>query len=347
MKPNFSILLFLFLGVVSVLAQPRPINEENFVEIGGIEQWVTIKGDDVSKPVVLLIHGGPGNAISPYAEAIYGTWEKDFVLVNWDQRGAGRTYGRNAPAELTEDFYIGNPITVAEMTADGIELTKYLIKHLQKQKITIIGTSWGSILGISMVSKQPELYDAYIANSQYVGYPDNLINAYQIVSKMAKNAEDTEAISALQTLGKPPYSSAKNSGQLLRIIKKYERKNSVPAPDEWSKPAPQYDNDIDSKNRYDGDDYSFINAMGHEILGIKPMLAEIDLNHNNLEFKIPVYFVQGEEDIVTSKEINKPYFDKIKAPEKEYFLLPSAGHGQNQAVVDKQYELLKRIYHVE
>lgn len=344
MKRCATAFLFIFGGVLTILAQPRSINEEKFIEIGGIEQWVTIQGDDISKPVVLLLHGGPGNAISAYADAVYGYWKKDFILVNWDQRGAARTYGRNAPTEVSEAFYIENPITVAEMTADGIALTEYLTKQLEKQKITIIGTSWGSILGVTMALERPDLYDAYIGNSQYVSFPGNLINAYEQVYQMAKNSKDTLAVKTLRTLGVPPYDNAKNSGQLLRIVKKYERKNSVAPPNAWSKPAPLYDNEIDSKNRYDGDDYSFINAVGHKMLGIKPMLAEIDLTKKNREFKIPVYFVQGGEDILTSKEINKPYFDQIKATKKEYFLLPNAGHGQNQAVVDKIYEILNRIY---
>ena len=347
MKRYATTLLFIFLTVVSILAQAIPIDEEKFIEIGGIAQWVTIKGDDVGKPVVLLLHGGPGNAISPYADAIYGRWKKDFVVVNWDQRGAGRTYGRNAPAEVTEDFYITNPITVAEMTADGIALTEYLIKHLEKRKITIIGTSWGSVLGITMALERPELYDAYIGNSQYVSFLGNLINAYRSVYQMAKNAEDAPAIEVLETLGEPPYGNAKHSGQLLRIVKKYERENSVAPPETWSKPAAQYDNAIDAKNRYDGDDYSFINAMGHEMLGIKPMLGEIDFTKNGLKLNVPIYIVQGEEDILTSTEVNKPYFDMINAPKKEYFLLSGVGHGQNQAVVDKEYEILKRIHRVE
>jgi pimeloyl-ACP methyl ester carboxylesterase len=71
------------------------------------------------------------------------------------------------------------------------------------------------------------------------------------------------------------------------------------------------------------------------------MVSDIDFNKNGLEFNIPVYLIQGEEDILTSKEINKHYFDKINAPKKEYFLLSGAGHGYNQAIIDKQYQILK------
>jgi hypothetical protein len=88
------------------------IKEGMFVQIGGIDQWITIKGGDRNNPVVFFLHGGPGDALSPFADAMFGAWEKDFTLVQWDQRGAGRTYGKNGPAiELT--------MTVERMTDDG------------------------------------------------------------------------------------------------------------------------------------------------------------------------------------------------------------------------------------
>ena len=122
---------------------PNRINEERFIKINGIEHWVTIKGDS-TKPLVLFLHGGPGNPLSPFADAIYGKWEKDFILVQWDQRGAGRTYGHNAPEELTPEYLKSNPLTIDQMTSDGIELAQYLIQHLKKPKIILLGTSWGS-----------------------------------------------------------------------------------------------------------------------------------------------------------------------------------------------------------
>ncbi len=340
MKAILPIALFVFLSSISAIAQTQSIHEEKFISIGGIEQWVTIKGKDVNKPVVLFLHGGPGSVMSPYNDTIYGAWEKYFVLVNWDQRGAGKTYGRNVPSEIDENYWIENLLTVEQMTEDGLELTEYLIQHLGKQKVILLGTSWGSILGTKMAIERPDLFSAYVGHAQIVNFSENLKYAYQKVYKMAEHAEDKVSVEKLQSLGEPPYDNAKNSGQLLRVIKQYERDNSIPAPDHWWKVAPEYDNELDAKHRYDGDDYSFIHFVGHEKLGIKSMVSDIDFNRDGLEFKIPVYLVQGEEDILTSQEMTKPYFDKIKAPTKEYFLLPGAGHGHNQSVVDQQLQII-------
>lgn len=334
---SFALLVFLS----SIPAMAQSIDEEKFITLGGIEQWITIKGKDITKPVILFLHGGPGSVMTPYDEAIYGEWEKDFILVNWDQRGAGRTFGRNAPTEINEDYWIKNPLTVEQMTEDGIELSEYLIKHLGKEKIILMGTSWGSILGVKIVLKRPELFYTYIGHAQFVNFLENTKYAWQKVLKMAKTNNDEESVEKLESLGEPLYYSAKSYGQLLRVVKKYERESSTPAPDTWWKLAPEYDNEKDSKNRYGGDDYSFLYFVGDKKLGIKSMVSGIDFNKDGLEFTIPVYLIQGEEDILTPKEITKPYFEKIIAPVKKYFLLPGAAHGYNQSVVDKQYEILK------
>ena len=342
MKIIRFVLLIAILNTSLLTAQKISINEERFVNVGGIEQWITINGEDKTKPIILFIHGGPGSTISQYKGSFYDDLKSEFILVNWDQRGAGRTYGRNAPTELSEEYFVKNPLTVAQMAEDGIELTKYLIDYLEQKKVVLMGTSWGSILGTEMALHSPELYHAYIGHAQFVNFAENISYAYKKVYKFAETEKDEQNINKLRSLGKPPYDNAKSYGQLLRVVKEYERKKSVTAPDNWFQLSPEYDNEKDSKDRYDGDDYSFINFVGHEKLKIKSMVSEIDFNEYGLQFDIPVYYIQGKEDILTSTAINKPYFDKIKAPKKKYFLVPDAAHGFNRSLVEKQYEILTK-----
>lgn len=320
----------------------NPISEEKFVLINGIEQWITIKGNP-SKPIILFIHGGPGSPISPYVDVMYQDLQKDFIIVQWDQRGTGKTYGKTSPPEdLTPEYLKANPLTLEQMTSDGIEVSKYLLKHLGKQKIILFGTSWGSALGVKIVTKQPELFYAYVGHSQIVT-PNIDVDFYAKIYKIAEKRNDIEALEILKAIGKPPYNRAKNVGLLFRVLKKYERANSTPAPDNWFQLSPAYDNDIDNKNRADGDDYSFVNYVGDEKLGVQSMSANINFLKDNLDFKIPVYFIQGNEDIMTPKEGSKEYFEKIQAPKKEYYLLPNAAHGFNESVVAAQYKIFKSI----
>ncbi|MBK8427746.1 MAG: alpha/beta hydrolase [Lewinellaceae bacterium] len=317
------------------------IREEKFILINGIDQWVTIKGAR-SKPVMLFLHGGPGSPLSPYSDALFKAWEKDFIIVQWDQRGTGRTYGFDAPEELTPAYLKANPLTVEQMTSDGIALSEYLIKNLGKQKIILFGTSWGSVPGVEMVAKRPELFYAYIGHSQVVN-PSNDLKLYEKVYQMAQKTKDNESLEVLNAIGKPPYDRAKKVGQLLRIVKKYESARSTPAPDAWFEVSAAYDNPKDNQNRSDGDDYSFVNYTGDSALGVASMRANIDFMKNRLEFKVPVYFIQGKEDLLTPKESTKKYFKKLKAPEKKYILLPETAHGFNEKVLDALYKIGKGI----
>lgn len=340
MKYKFLLLIVLSLTSGRLAAQSNSINEEAFVSIGGIEQWITISGEDKSKPVILFLHGGPGSTMSQYDDAAYGYWKKDFVLVNWDQRGAGRTFGKNAPEEVTEDYWIENPLTVEQMSSDGIELSEYLIQHLRTPKIILIGTSWGSILGAKMALARPDLFSAYVGHSQVVDFSRGFAHAYGEVTKMAETAKDQESLDALNMLGPPPFEDAKKEGQLLRIIKKYESQNSIPAPESWWKLKSEYNNEKDGVDRYNGDDYSFIHFAGFKKMGIKSMGAEVDFMKDGLVYEIPVYFIQGGEDLLTPRELTKAYFDQVMSPKKEFILVPGAAHGHNQAVIDAQYKVV-------
>src|SRR5215467_8193108 len=122
-----------------VITGPNAIDEARFVEIGGIPQWISIRGEDRNNPVLLFLHGGPGDATNPWGYAGFRTWLKQFTVVQWDQRGAGRTLGRNGPA-------IGPTITIEQMVRDGIELTELLRTELGQDKVILVGHSWGSIL---------------------------------------------------------------------------------------------------------------------------------------------------------------------------------------------------------
>lgn len=339
----FILLLFSFLCLAQTNGNTENyISEEKFVLINGIEQWITIKGNP-SKPIILFIHGGPGSPISPYVDVMYQDLEKDFIIVQWDQRGTGKTYGQNSPPEeLTPEYLKANPLTLEQMTNDGIEVSKYLLKYLGKEKIILFGTSWGSALAVKIVTKNPEFFYAYVGHSQIVNTAND-VEIYTKIFKMAEEKKDIEALDILKTIGKPPYSRAKNAGLFFRIIKKYERMNSTPAPNNWFQLSPAYDNDIDNKNRADGDDYSFVNYVGDEKLGVQSMSANISFLKDNLDFKIPIYFIQGNEDIMTPKESSKEYFEKIQAPKKEYYLLPNAAHGFNELVVETQCKIFKSI----
>lgn len=307
----------------------RPVNEAGFVAIGGIEQWVTIRGDSCANPVILFLHGGPGNPLSPYAERIYAAWEREFTLVQWDQRGAGRTFGRNPPpAELT----------IARMTQDGIALTEHLRARLGQRKVILVGGSWGTVLGVHMALARPDLFHAYIGAGQLVSYRDNLATSYRQLLDRARAAGDGATVAAIEALGPPPWTNPRNAGILRRATRAYERRTTTPPPEGWWAPAPAYADASSQADLEAGDDFSYLQFVGTAGEG---MASTIDLPGLGLTFALPVFLVQGAEDLVTDPGVARRYFDSLSAPHKEFRLLAATGHDPNAAMVDAEYDILR------
>ena len=314
-------------------AGPQTLNEEKFVLINGIEQWITIKGERCDNPVILFVHGGPANPMSPYAEAIYGSWQKDFTVVQWDQRGGGKTFIRN-PATAEQS------LSIELMAADGIAVTQYLRQVLAKDKIILMGGSWGSALGMQIVQTRSDLFFAYIGTAQIVSQKQNLDASYAKTIAKARAAGDQQTVKTLEEIGSPPWLNPRNFGVLRRATKLYEAKTSTPHPKKWWIPAASYKMEEMEAQYEAGEDYSFLQFVGLKNDG---MYSKIDFPAMSLAFSIPIFLVQGEEDLVTVPEVSKAYFDNIQAPAKAYMLVPEAGHNPNLASIAMEYQVLKEL----
>lgn len=327
-----ALALSLLLCAQGASAAPQKIDEEGFWPIGGIEQWVTVHGEDASNPVILVVHGGPGNPISPYAQALYGGWTREFTLVQWDQRGAGKTFGRNRDAAASSG------LTLELMTSDGIAVVERITRQLGQKKVILMGDSWGSILAVYMAQKRPDLFHAYVGTSQMVSAEANAAASYAQTLALTQVADDHKTVAALQAIGPPPRTDPRAFGVLRRAIRTYEAKTTTPPPAAWWVPAAQYATPVALADAEEGEDYSFQYFMGLKCDG---MLSQVDLPRLGLRFGMPVYLVQGQEDLLTPISVTRPYFDSLQAPDKAMVVVPKAGHGPNEAVLATQYRLLK------
>jgi pimeloyl-ACP methyl ester carboxylesterase len=299
-----------------------PVAEERFVPIGGIDQWITIKGDDRDNPVVLVLHGGPGDAWSPFADSLFAGWNRDFTVVQWDQRGAGRTYARNGSS-------IEPTMTVERMAQDGIEVSEFLASHLGKKKIILVGASWGSVLGIHMAHARPDLFYAYVGTAQMVNWQKNVSASYARVLQMARTADDRPAVATLTALGPPPWNDVHKWPVFRKVERVYQAKlaTAPPAPQilgaEYASPQEQAQDEA-------ADDFSFVHFWGMTLSG---PFTQVDLPALGTDFAIPIYIVQGEEDLTAVPELAKSYFDSIAAPHKQFYLVPGTGHEPSEASI--------------
>jgi pimeloyl-ACP methyl ester carboxylesterase len=309
------------------------VAEQGFVEIGGIRQWVTVDGQDCANPVVLIVHGGPGNPNTPFARNLFGDWTKAFTVIQWDQRGSGKTYGESKPAE-------GEALTMDRLTTDGVEVARYAVQHLGKRKVILMGGSWGSALAVNIAMAQPDLFHAYVGTAQLVNYQDDLRVGYAKTLALVKAAGDADSLAKLEALGAPPWTNPRAFGILRRVSRKYEALAADAPPKGWFAFAPGYDTPAYEADYTAGEDYSFFQFVGPAGDGMGP---KIDLRKLGTRFAMPVYLLQGDADLVTPPEVSKPYFDSLTAPRKVFVPLARTGHDPNRTMVDAQYGALEAV----
>lgn len=286
------------------------IDEASYVTIGGIEQWVTIRGEDRSNPVLLFLHGGPGDVTNPWSFAFFAPWEKYFTVVQWDQRGAGRTLRKTGRA-------VASTMTVDRMTKDGIELAEYLRKHLGKDKIIVVGHSFGTILALGMIRAKPELFYAYVGTGQVADGVKNYSAAYDALLQKAQATGNQQAVDELKRVGPPPY----HSGEGYSVQRKWS--NKFEGADEFlygtlglALVAPGGSvQDIND----DGD--------GQMLSGerLVPQTKSLGPTELGLEFSIPMFVFEGEEDFTTPTALARHYVESMKAPRKEFVPI-TGGH---------------------
>ncbi len=291
------------------------IDERRYVRIGGVEQWITIRGQDRDNPAVLVLHGGPGAPVSPLP-GHFLQWERYFTVIQWDQRGAGKTYSASGKAAPNIDL----------MVQDGLEVSEYVRNRLHRNKIVLVGHSWGSVLGVRMIRARPELFSAWVGTGQIVNMQRNEIVAYSDVLAKARARGDSNGADALEKSGAPPYRQIRQMGIERRWAMQYEPGlNYGPAgPRDLLAElltAPDYSLE-DTVNYFKGviggDDF-----FGETLDG--PMIR-VDLPALGTDFSIPFFVVEGAEDDVTPASLAKAYFDQITAPSKAFLLIPEAGH---------------------
>jgi pimeloyl-ACP methyl ester carboxylesterase len=301
-----------------------PIQEERFVTISGIEQWITIRGADRANPVLLIVHGGPGDPQSAF-RGTYQAYEQDFTIVQWDQRGAGRTFGRNPHSPPEPD----------RVELDGIELAQYLCTFLGKRKILLLGHSWGSYLAVGMVQRRPELFAAYIGAGQVGSWRANIQTQFDFLLAKARAAHDQQRIAQLEAIGKP------NPNDATQYFSWWSMRNPYMPTDDanWFTEMRRI---AHSHPEVFTDEYMKMVGEGMLYSGrttVNSMMAT-ELPTTASTFKVPFFVIQGKQDMVTPTSVAVKYFDIVKAPKKKLILIEGAGHF---ALVTHQKEFLAAL----
>jgi pimeloyl-ACP methyl ester carboxylesterase len=280
-----------------------------YVYIGGIEQWIQFGGDAPDHPVLLYLHGGPGGTSVPLSAA-FGPWEEHFTVVHWDQRGAGRTFARNGAQGC-------GPLSLERMVRDGIEVCEYLIQHLGKPRILLVGHSWGAALGIHLLERRPELFSAFVGTGQLVSMKLNEEYNYRRFLGLAERAGNQEALEALRGIGPPPFT---DTGALKTLR-------------EWSNRLAEGDGDcVEPRPTRMAPDFkkeevpAMMEGAEFSLRQLYADLVSIDLPSLGVVFPVPMFFFHGACDQQTPVELVEAYCNSIEAPHKELVRFAGCHH---------------------
>jgi pimeloyl-ACP methyl ester carboxylesterase len=287
------------------------IAEAQFVTLGGLEQWVTIRGSSPDNPVLLVLHGGPGDVQSTFVED-YAPYERDFVIVHWDQRGAGKTFGKNGDA--TPD------LTLERLARDGLELAEWLRRRFDGNDLVVMGHSFGTAIATEMVRRRPQLFSAYVGTGQIASWEESVHWQFEFLRQKAAETNDTEMLASLAAIGTPDPMNAQQyfafSGPIRRFV------NSSDA--RWLAGLREH---AQSAERHNDADFEAI-VSGMTFSGRALLAAQMNerLSSEALAFELPYVVIQGQHDLFTPTAPAVAYFEAIAAPQKRLVLLPEAGH---------------------
>ncbi len=304
------------------------------IRLGGIDQAVLIRGTDSRRPVLLVLHGF-AVPMMPFAHLMYGDeggkLEQNFVVVHYDQRGAGKT------ARLSE----ADPGTynVEQYVKDAEELTIILRERFHREKIFVLGISWGSIIGMKLIQKHPDWFYAYIAEGQASNMTAVYGDASRFIQAEAAAEKNQSPLDDLQSAGLPdPARKDSDNLKSVKIIGKwlehyYNKKYNLP--------------DLSSffiSSVRGAPEYSFMDFLA-TLRSIDtfternlPGLLRVDLAKEVPDVKVPVYWITGEYDLM--KIQGRRYFDTLSAPRKKWIEIPRAGH----EVSAHQPDAVDRVY---
>ena len=277
------------------------------LRIGGIDQWIFVRAVDSSAPVLLFLHGGPGSPMIPLARQFEGSLARHFVVVHWDQRGAGKSFSLGIPPDS---------MTRERFAADAIELVEKLRARFGVERIFLAGSSWGTVLGADVVARRPDLFYAYVAMGAVVHGPRGEAISYTTVRECLRARGDTDDLEALEAIGPPPYQSvidlARQRQWLRRCGGMFRDPERTSFMARYGYASPEYSL-LDGIRFQVGEVFSGF-TMVTDLHQTVDMLAQVP------RIEVPIFFFQGRHDRQSPSVLVEEYFERLDAPRGKHLI---------------------------
>jgi pimeloyl-ACP methyl ester carboxylesterase len=288
------------------------------VRIGGIDQWISVRGFDRRNPILLYIHGGPGFPAMPTSWFYQRGWEEYFTVVQWDQRGAGKTYVANDPS------VVGPTMTPQRMIADAEEMIGWLRKEFGKQKIFVLGHSWGSYLGLELARRHPQWLHAYIGMGQITNSMESERRGWRFAMDQARRANNEEAVRELQSIAGYGQGSRRLAWKDVELQRKW---------------LGFYGGAVHGRRRFDHEIVGTALAPEYTDADVRSIWVASDFSEERLltavlatdfrsvtTLECPMILFNGRYDYNVSASVAAEWFQRLRAPSKTLVWFERSAH---------------------
>ena len=288
------------------IPNPEGIDELYRTPVNGVEQWISIRGRDRANPVVLFVHGGPATPTIPSLWQFQRPLEDFFTMVNYDQRGAGKSWREDhsdaVAATLRIDTYADDVVAMAE----------HLRAKLGVDKVLLMAHSWGTVPSMHAALRRPDLFHAYVGVGQVVDVRENerISIAYGLAQARAhgNDAAVREIEALLPYPGDAPITrerivAARKWPQHYGGMAAYRDETNL-----WFYGAARLSPD------YDADDRAALTEGSLFTLGrLLDEYVTIDFTPVR-EFPLPVVMLMGRHDWTTPSQPTADWLARVDAP---------------------------------
>ncbi|MFP4557212.1 MAG: alpha/beta fold hydrolase [Bacteroidales bacterium] len=305
------------------------------VTLGGQEQYLIIRGADQNKPIMLFLHGGPGSPEVAFIKHYNPGIENDYVMVYWEQRGAGKSYSKSIPAES---------MNLGQMISDTRELSEYLANRFNREKIFLMGHSWGSMLGIITAYKYPELYHAYFGIGQVCHQFKGEQISYKWALNQAIERNDTKAIKTLKSINFPD--STANVDKWLNYLmmeRRFVNRYGGGSTREIRGMMPLVKLVMNSGIYTMAEKLNFMNGNMFSLEHLWMDVMNTNLFNEIDSMSVPTYIFHGIFDNTTPYPLAKEFFNQLKAPQKGFFSFESSAHSPIMEEPEKFNSILREL----
>jgi pimeloyl-ACP methyl ester carboxylesterase/hemerythrin-like domain-containing protein len=289
---------------------PGSIAETNRLRLGGLDQWVMIRGESIANPLLILLHGGPGLSETPLFRRFNAPLEKDFTVVYWDQRGAGKSFDRRIPR---------SSMTVEQFIADLDELVDSVRARVGQDKVAIFGHSWGSALGVLYAARFPGKVSAYVGSGQIGDAAAAESASYAFALAEAERLGNGRARKALRAIGPPPY-GPRSLWTERTWLQRLEGQFGARA---WWEMGRIFLGGPES-SLYDLP--GIVRGFRFSLDALWAEASTLNLLEAAPALQMPIFFFLGRSDRWVPPETSVAYFDALKAPSKTLVWFEASGH---------------------